>query len=1078
METKAITKRIPENVRIHIQEIAERMSQGRAVVMVGSGFSKNAKNYRYTEKKFLDWKQLGDIFYKKLYGRLPEEEEYPCYYQDPLKLAEKVQQCFGRTALEKLILDHLPDEEYEPSELHETLLKLNWTDIFTTNYDTLLERARARVFNKRYQVVLNKEDLVYSKCPRIIKLHGSFPSTRPFIITEEDYRKYPQDFAVFVNTVRQALIENVMCMIGFSGDDPNFLNWIGWVRDCLGREASSKIYLIGMFDRVEIERKLCASRNIELINMKECCGIEDGVYADGLKLFFEAIEFYQKGEEEDKFQKHLKEDVYVEWIKNTTKILLKRHSLEQLKTAKQNISRISDIWRTEREDDIDWFVMPYQRRRTIEKTLEFEDALAEALNTDEVLEDMIDLAGKFLYEYNWRRERCFFSLKPGGAKTYERYICLTLAKEKWKENDIELIFSLLEYWREHGEFEQWEALVEKIKDHLDDAQKKRLCCEKAMKMLYNLECGDLANILIDLTGSVQRAGMEFKISSLLAELGYYERAILLLKKNLDAVRKQTGNYIDYHNFSREAYLIDLLEHLEKYYNHLAGTVDSRKDMDSHSRLKTLKSYDCNPEYERDYLIQQLITYIHHDDADIPCKLADEARPEQYIKFMERTGMVFRTAYFFEHTVEFPILLRGMVQTNPYFAVLCTFRFGDQAVCKQIWNKEALHGMEPGTADRLIEKCIKACEANEEYIHSEKVKDNNLAINLPELAPHIIAGLLQRASVDGSCRAMEFASRKLESFNKFFSGMEKMLQSAVSRLVELKPRDLLTRWMGFPLGLKKKEEVLEPFLYMDLTVTDVDVPDNEQMETLKQKLESAERKYEWAVYTRLLVIEIICNTGSKESKILEKAKKNPLERPEFSEIIACYEVEYGSEEKKKQEKKEWIEQLKKQVDELSEKGRKYGANFLSEIKILLKRVEFYRKKCASFKWTSEEWNQIVDITGKWADAVFEIISSTRGEFAYYDDWCILENILLKVLQSEKVEQEVRNCDELQSLEAKLRRLEIPFLLGKVIRQWNNEDDGGINKLFVAAFMKGEREQDEARRILNCCQQFNDAGEDAL
>ena len=73
-------------------------------------------------------------------------------------------------------------------------------------------------------------------------------------------------------------------------------------------------------------------------------------------------------------------------------------------------------------------------------------------------------------------------------------------------------------------------LVRKLENKLDDTQKKRLYCERAMKMLYNLECGDLANILIDLSSVGYRIGLEFHISSLLAELGYYERAILLLKK--------------------------------------------------------------------------------------------------------------------------------------------------------------------------------------------------------------------------------------------------------------------------------------------------------------------------------------------------------------------------------------------------------------------------------------------------------------------------------------------------------------------------------------------------------------------
>lgn len=59
--------------------------------------------------------------------------------------------------------------------------------------------------------------------PRIIKLHGSFPSQRPFIITEEDYRTYSKRFAAMVNTVQQALLEKVFCMIGFSCEDSDFL---------------------------------------------------------------------------------------------------------------------------------------------------------------------------------------------------------------------------------------------------------------------------------------------------------------------------------------------------------------------------------------------------------------------------------------------------------------------------------------------------------------------------------------------------------------------------------------------------------------------------------------------------------------------------------------------------------------------------------------------------------------------------------------------------------------------------------------------------------------------------------------
>ena len=53
-----INNDIPDNIMAYIGEIAERMRQGRATVMIGSGFSKNAIPIRHTEKKFLDWSQL------------------------------------------------------------------------------------------------------------------------------------------------------------------------------------------------------------------------------------------------------------------------------------------------------------------------------------------------------------------------------------------------------------------------------------------------------------------------------------------------------------------------------------------------------------------------------------------------------------------------------------------------------------------------------------------------------------------------------------------------------------------------------------------------------------------------------------------------------------------------------------------------------------------------------------------------------------------------------------------------------------------------------------------------------------
>ena len=102
--------------------------------------------------------------------------------------------------------------------------------------------------------------------PRIVKLHGSLPAHFPLIFAEEDYRTYPTKFAPFVNMVQQAMMETVFCLIGFSGDDPNFLEWSGWVRDNLDASAP-KIYLAGWLDLSSHRRRMLEDRNVVPIDL-------------------------------------------------------------------------------------------------------------------------------------------------------------------------------------------------------------------------------------------------------------------------------------------------------------------------------------------------------------------------------------------------------------------------------------------------------------------------------------------------------------------------------------------------------------------------------------------------------------------------------------------------------------------------------------------------------------------------------------------------------------------------------------------------------------------------------------------
>ena len=232
-----------------------------ASVMVGSGFSRNADKPRSEVDDLPLWSDIAAAFL----STLSPDVKAPSI-DDPLRLAQQYKSTFGRSDLHRLLGQLVRDRNFLPGKTHARLLKLPWRDVFTTNWDTLLERASLEIAEPPYSVVEDMDQLPLVSQPRIIKLHGSFPAQFPLISTEEDYRTYPIEYAPFVNTVQQAMMETIFCLIGFSGDDPNFLKWSGWVRDNLG-EAAPKIYLAGLLKLLPHQRRTLEERGVVPIDL-------------------------------------------------------------------------------------------------------------------------------------------------------------------------------------------------------------------------------------------------------------------------------------------------------------------------------------------------------------------------------------------------------------------------------------------------------------------------------------------------------------------------------------------------------------------------------------------------------------------------------------------------------------------------------------------------------------------------------------------------------------------------------------------------------------------------------------------
>lgn len=129
---------------------------------------------------------------------------------------------------------------------------------------------------RQIAVVINSEDLNLRKSRNLIKLHGNLRRGRDieklaygfdgdirtqYIFSKDSYDTYPQKHEAFTNLMRISLLQEYFILIGFSGVDPNFTEWIKWVRDIIEVKKDQKgkpikIYLIDVNSEVNLSEDL------------------------------------------------------------------------------------------------------------------------------------------------------------------------------------------------------------------------------------------------------------------------------------------------------------------------------------------------------------------------------------------------------------------------------------------------------------------------------------------------------------------------------------------------------------------------------------------------------------------------------------------------------------------------------------------------------------------------------------------------------------------------------------------------------------------------------------------------------
>lgn len=495
-----------------------------AAIMVGSGFSRSAASSGDINSKLPLWNDLLKILSEDL-GSGP--------WGDPLRIAEEYSSYFGKQALRDLIEQTVNDPAWIPSDLYGSLLKLPWTEVLTTNWDTLLERAASDIYKPIYSIVNKPEDLSSSRSPRIVKLHGTVQISHNLIFTQEDYRQYPKTHAAFVNLARQIFIENEFCLLGFSGDDPNFLQWVGWVRDHLASHAR-RIYLVGALDLSPAKRKYLESINvapIDLSSLVKHLDNHDQRHREATKMFLNALQILKPKDSWDWEPTSITRKTIPE---NEIGKVHKEHSYAAALLETQLDQLVKD-----RESYPVWLVCPSNIRWSLQNQIT--DPFPNSKNLAEMKPD---LRSRMLYEIVWRNTITFSVDAIHLAEELLEICDPSQLSGLTSKQQIEIALWLFRStrWLDDNDYKNINSRVAHILDTVkltSSEVKNEINYHKAILARESFDYSGLEELVEDIEAIDPSWNM--KKASLLAELGRFDEGELLLKDAFKNLKLQSRN---------------------------------------------------------------------------------------------------------------------------------------------------------------------------------------------------------------------------------------------------------------------------------------------------------------------------------------------------------------------------------------------------------------------------------------------------------------------------------------------------------------------------------------------------------
>ena len=806
-----------KDIQAYLQRIAERLWDGHASVFVGAGFSKNAQLISGGVSP-PNWDQLGNLFFEKTRKHRPKRNDLA--YANVLRLAEDVENLYGKAELSKMIRDAVNDDKLVPSDAHLRLLALPWNDVYTTNYDTLLERAALRLSEqgrRLYSIIRDDEALGIETPPFLMKLHGDINDPQSIIISEEDYRTYPSKHQAMINHIRNAIMLDTMVLIGFSGNDPNFLQWLGWVRDAL-KNNQRKVYLFSVNGIPDAVKKTFEKKNVIVVDLKGLAG-KNATPSESILCAISFLERFiqQKEQERTQYRKSA-----LAW--------------GRVFNIEDEIEQQFARWKQERETYPGWLVMPREKRENWASIDDF------SLSIDKIKQLTKENQLLYLDLFNWRIEKSLFPIDNNWEQIYLSILnqfkpfsrrCRCAIRVAWTN----LKLGLLRLYRQEGWVEKWQAL----RDELDvyavkyqEDQRARFCYEQALAAVYQNDFFSLEKVLNSWKECASDPYWDIRRGAIWAEYLSLEKGKPITQKAFNSICEKLDSAS---NEAERFYWASRKVHAHTVWNSMSQanfSVERNEASAARQTWSELKPYD-DIWYEREFFDTNVRSI--EDALRVKTKVAsfrlghsrtitnlsgnskDYRVAYAYFLYYEETGFPIHLPYL--NTIKKETLdkaLSVMGYCSPAIAACWLLRAGDPKLVSSIYHRRFLERTNYEDVDALYQRYLKCLD---NLLAADRLEDVPFwAHALRGVLVEILARLCVKASYDSRISTLDsIVAIFQDKYSAYFEGLGHLLSSLISTFSQTEITGLIPRFAAMPIARDRFEDCrLEPLFYVNAPVS--------------------------------------------------------------------------------------------------------------------------------------------------------------------------------------------------------------------------------------------------------------------